>query len=109
MNPREIELKGSASAQFAVDPNISTALLHDSVDTRQTQASSLARFLRCEEWLKDPRFGRFVHAASGVPHRQHDVFARHNRLMPTTIVLVEIDAGSFDGYLTTIGHRISRI
>ena len=51
----------------------SAALRDDPVDGREPEPRALARLLRREERLEDPRPHRIVHADTGVRHREHGV------------------------------------
>src|SRR5579871_2606813 len=58
---REVNFEGGATPDFAVDPNVSTALLDDSVDGGESEARALRSF-RGEERFEDVRLRVLVHA-----------------------------------------------
>ena len=62
----EIQLKCSAFPDFAVHPDVATALLDDSIYRREPEPCPPTRFLRGIERLKDAGLGRLIHAAARV-------------------------------------------
>src|SRR5216683_7469337 len=66
VDPREIDLERRSVSGLAIDPDAAAALLDDPEDGRQAQPGPLARVLRGEERLEDPRLDRGVHAVSRV-------------------------------------------
>jgi len=72
----EIDLKGCAVSGFAVDEDVSGALLDDAVNGSQAQAGSLALFLGGEERLEDARHGGFVHAGAGIADGKQNIVSR---------------------------------
>src|SRR5713226_10552867 len=55
--------------------DLASALRDDAMHCGQTESGAFAFDLRREERLEDSGFRRFVHAAAGVRHLQHDVLA----------------------------------
>ncbi len=103
---REIDLKARAEAESAIDPDVAAALLDDSVDGGEAEASSLSDFLGGEEWLEDVRESLLGHAGAGVGHRKHDVATGLRARMFAAVVLVELAIRSFDLELAAV--RASR-
>src|SRR5437660_2673837 len=73
VHSRQVNLECCAMAGFTVDPDISSALLHDVVCGREPEACAFAGFLGCEERFEDTQAGSLVHAYSVVAYREHHV------------------------------------
>src|SRR5919112_4975292 len=69
----EIQLEGAAPAHLAVDPDMPSALLDDSVYGRQAEPGPLPWLLRGEEGLEDSGASGRVHSAASVGHDQDHV------------------------------------
>ena len=53
LHPWKIDLERRAQAGLAVDRHVAPALLHDSIDRRETEAGPFSGLLRREERLED--------------------------------------------------------
>src|ERR1043165_537128 len=73
---RQINLDGGATVRLAVDPDVAAALLHDSVNSRQTKTSTAAFDFRRKKRFEDSGFRLYTHPATSVAAREHDVAAR---------------------------------
>src|SRR5713226_6281599 len=62
LDRRKVNLKSSSSTRFAIDPNVSAALLDYPEHGGQAQTCASALLLRGEERLEDVRLGLFVHS-----------------------------------------------
>src|SRR5713226_6482940 len=91
---REVNLKCCTVTQFTVNPDMTTALPHNSVDGRKTQSRPLADFLRGKEWLKDAGLRFRIHAYSGVGNCQVYVRSGQLRRVSTRIVLIQLNVRS---------------
>src|SRR6202040_2003542 len=69
----KINLKNAAFARFTVDPDKSVALLHNSVDRRQTQPRAFFYLFGREKRFEDMNLRLGVHAGAGIADRQQDV------------------------------------
>src|ERR1700728_4193898 len=75
-NGWKIDLESSTYVRFAMDKNLTPALLHDAEHYGEPKSSTLALLLSREEGLKDMGSGLCAHAATVVTYRNHDIFSR---------------------------------
>src|SRR5690242_5804435 len=68
IDAREIYFEDGAFIQFAVDPDVPTALLYNAIDCRQAKAGALPQFFCCEKGIKDACCGVVVHPTTGIFH-----------------------------------------
>ncbi len=109
VDPRQVDLEARALSHFAVQPDVSAALLHRAVHRSEAQPGSLADGLGREERLEDPGLGLRVHPRPRIGDGQHDVAPRGNGDPIGGILGVEIDVLCFDREASTIRHRITRV
>src|SRR5438093_385955 len=76
VNARKINPKRASFTRFAVNPDLSSALLYDAEASGKPQTGP-GRFGR-EKWLKNPASCRFVHSNSGVAEHKHHVSSGKN-------------------------------
>src|ERR1039457_1076232 len=69
LNPRQMDFKCRALAGFAVNPDVPSALLDESINRGQAQPSSLTLFLSGEKRFKDMGLSFGVHPTAGVGKR----------------------------------------
>src|SRR5687767_7645450 len=92
----EVQLERRSSADLTVEPDMTAALLHDTVYRRMPQAGPIAWPLGGEERFEHPRAGGGIHPAAGIGHHQHDMDAGLGRWMLAGIMLVQLDYSGFD-------------
>ena len=95
--------------RLAVNPDVSSALLHDPVNGRQAKAGSFAFLFGRKERFEDLLPHVFVHAGAGVADRQHNVGAGKNTDMRARIFPVQLSVRSFDRQFAALRHRISGV
>src|SRR5262249_21967127 len=88
---RQVDIKERPDADFAVNPDIASALLYDSVDGCQPETRAMARFLRGEERLEDMRPGLGIHAVACVTHHHLHVLAGRHTEVSGRILIGEND------------------
>src|SRR5947209_3427989 len=79
------------------------------MDLTQAEASSLTRFLGCEERLSRPLQHILRHASSVIGDLDHHVPTRLCVWMACGHVLVENNSPGSDGHLSAGGHRVAGI
>ena len=105
-DPREVDLERGSFSRLAVDPEVSSALLHDAEHGRETEARALAGFLGRVEGLENPCLRRLVHSATRVGDGEHHVVTRLRRQVVARVRLVQSDVRSLDCQHASRGHRI---
>ena len=106
----EVDFENCARPGFAVGPDKSAILFHDSIHRRQPQPCALARGLGGVEGFEDVRQMIGGNADAVVAHGHHNVVARRNeRRFLLNVRLGEFDRGGFDGDTATLGHGIPGI
>ena len=103
IHPRQIDGKGRPLPHFALDGDISPALLDDSVAGRQSQPGALPLVFRGEKWLEDLllHFRRNAHA--GVADRELHVIPRGHLIGGIEVVQEVGDVRRFDGDRPPLG------
>ncbi len=109
LHHRQVHFESCAVADFAVYPDVSAALLHDSVHGREAQAGAAALRFGGEKWLEDARLSGGVHADAGVADGEHHVGARVNDGVLRGVIAIELHVGSFDGQAAAVGHGVARV
>src|SRR6267378_8319376 len=85
---RQIDFKGGAFIRFAVNPDIPTALFHNSVHGRETEACAFAYFFGGEKRFKDARLRIVIHSYPRVADSEHHVFTWSHANMPARVSAV---------------------
>src|SRR6267143_2353255 len=75
VNARQIDLECRASAGFAVYPDETATLLHNSVYRRQPKPRTFALFFGREERLEDVALRFRVHPVAGIAYGKQDILA----------------------------------
>src|SRR5215469_2604826 len=70
---RQVHFEGTPFSGFAVDPDVSAALLHDAVNGRKSKPGSSSALLCGVKRLKNVRQRLLVHSDAGVRDRKHYV------------------------------------
>src|SRR5271156_1206356 len=108
-DPWQVDLEARAAPGFAVNPDVTAALFHDSVNRCKPEARSFAFFFGRKKWLENMslRFG--VHAAAVVGNCEHHIFAwgKHGGRMRK--IGVELRVGCLDRKAAAFRHRVTRI
>ncbi len=92
--------------RLAINRDVSSALLHDSVNGRQAKAGSFAFLFGRKEGFEDSSPHQFVDAGAGVADRQHDVGTGINTDVGARIFPVQLGVHSLDRQFATVRHRI---
>ena len=103
------DIKRSALARLAVDPDSAAALFHRPVDHRQAEPSALAFVFGREERLKNMGLRLRIHSNPRIAHRQHHVAAGADRRVPLRRCGVQFDVGGFDRQAASSRHRVPRV
>src|SRR3954468_15472746 len=75
---RQMHSNRGALAQVAFGPQLTSVLLHHTVNHGQPEAHPLPHFLGGEERLEQPAERSLIHAPAGVGNREQDVLAGHH-------------------------------
>ncbi len=94
---------------LAVDCDMPSALLHDSVYGREPQPGSLAGTFGGEEGFKDLRQRLLVHSLSGVGDRQQHVASRTYFRVNASILRIEGDIGGLNRELASTRHGVTGV
>src|SRR6266436_3601378 len=89
--------------------DMAVALLHDSVDRRQTQSGALARCFCSKERLENVCLGPLVHAYSCVGHFQQHEAAGWYTCSSRSGVLIHSHIACLDAQLSPVRQSIARI
>ena len=87
----KIEFESCSLAGFAVDPDVSIALLDYAVDSREPEARSLSRRLGSKEGLEDSGSNSSVHSATRIADREHHIAPRWNGKMRVQVAIFEME------------------
>src|SRR4029077_7684183 len=105
----QVNFEDASLRDLAVDPDVATALLYNSVDGCQSQAGALTEFFGGEKRLKNPQLRLAIHSAAGIRDRQHHIAARHRLRMLFSITFVNFDIACLDGDAPALGHGVPRV
>src|SRR5205814_7522568 len=94
---------------FAVYPSDPSALLDDSIDSRQPEARPFSLLFGCEEGLEDVDLGLGVHPVACITHGKHDVFSGRRWRVSTGIFVIHGEIPGFDDEFSAVRHRVSSI
>ena len=108
-NARQVNLERRAAPWFAVDPDVSVALLDDPIDRREPQPCPVAWPFGGEEGLKDVGLGLRGHADPGVTDRQHHVRARMYIDVAPRVGRIQLCIGRLEGEPAPFGHGIAGV
>ena len=94
---------------LAVNPDVPSALLHDAVAGRETQASALSLPLGGEERFE--QVGQHVvgHPGSGIGDRQRDVVAGYHLRMSCAVLVAHREIGRFDDQPAAVRHGVPSV
>src|ERR1700729_2365575 len=106
---RKINLERCALAWLAVDKDGASALLHNSVYRRESEAGPLSNSLGCKKRFEDLRFCGFVHATTRVAYRQNHILSGTGTRMLGNVMLVQFSMRRLNDDLASAWHRIPRI
>ena len=107
---RERDLKRRALSELGVDPDVPSALLHDTVDRRQAEAGMCRLVFGREEWLKNVLLYLLIDPGFGIVNSQHYVTAGWNgNTRGDRVHVFQLYICSLDPKLAPLGHRVSRV
>ena len=101
--------EGRALCRFAVNPDVASALLDDSINDRKAEAGSFARGLRCKEGFEQVSTRVFVSARASMGDGYHDIRTGRGHVVRSGVVLIEIYIGGGDGEFAALGHGIAGV
>src|SRR5690348_9236543 len=108
-DPREVNLKRGAEPWFTVNPDVATALAHDSVNRRQAKSGAAAFFFGGEKRFEDAADGFAVHATAAVGDAQLHVRAGANVNVLVGIRFAELDVGRFHFQAAARRHGVASV
>ena len=95
VDPRQINFEGAAFAWLAVDPDVSAALLDDSVHGGKAESCAATAFFRGVKGLENMGDGCFVHAHTGIGNGEHNVASGLHGDVVHGVSRIQIHIGSF--------------
>src|SRR6516164_8122655 len=108
-DPGQVNPHGGPDADGTLDVDMAVMLFHDAVHSRQSQASTFALPLGCEEGIKHLSLGVRVHSAPRVVNTQHHITAWPDSQVPASILFVKDHVGRNDGEPATVRHGVTSI
>src|SRR5215472_735075 len=108
VDSRQVDLENRPFSQFAVNPDVSAALLYDAIDRGEPESRTLPELLGGKKWIKNLRLRLTVHTAAGIRNANHYVGAGDGGRMLLLVGFIELSIGELDGQTATIGHGVSR-
>src|SRR5215468_4125695 len=102
---RQVDAEPRALTEFAACEDVASALLHNSVHRRQSEAGTFALFLGGEKRLEDSRLSFPIHSNAGIRYREHHIRSRLDQRM-LAAAGIKILRTCLDKNLSTLGHRI---
>src|SRR5258708_40187593 len=82
----QVNFKSSSLPFFALDPDESATLLHNSVDRGKSQTGAFAEFFGGEKRLKDARSGFRIHPVPSIGNdEKHESAGLHWRPRPDSV------------------------
>src|SRR5215213_3613219 len=109
VNARQVDFENCSHSGLAINPDVPATLFHNTVDSRQSQASSFADVFSCEEGFEDPCLSLLVHAAAGVANRQHHVLAWLYGNVFQRSVIIKSDVCCFNRDFAAARHGITGV
>src|SRR5207237_356647 len=102
----KIDLETCPATDLGIDRDVTVALLHDPVDSGESQPRPLADFFRREERLEEMRPDRGVHPGARVGHGDHCIRAGNGNEVCLRDDRIPLHIRSFDGLLPAYRPRI---
>src|SRR5215469_2120491 len=109
VHSRQIDLKCAALSGLAVNPDITAALFHDSVDGRKSKPSAAAALFSGEKRFENVRHSLLVHAHTGIGNGEHHVPTGFYRGVLYGIACIEVGVTGFDDKASALRHRVARV
>ncbi len=104
---RQINLECRPASRLGIHADVAAALFYDSIHRRQSQSGAFAFFFGSEERLEHAGLRLRVHAAAGIGHCEHHVFAGQHSTAATRVFFVQLFVPRFQSHLAAFRHGIA--